>query len=125
MILSVFAGLALTLAVVGVYGVMAYAVVRRTREIGIRRALGANAGEVLRMILREGLTMTLGGAALGLLLAFALGRGLGSMLYQVSPVDPVALSLAPTVLVGTALVACWIPARRATRVNPIAALRYE
>jgi predicted permease len=124
-IVSVFAGLALALAVVGVYGVMAYAVVRRTREIGIRRALGAEAGEVLRMILREGLSMTFGGMALGLLLALVLGRGLGSMLYQVSPVDPVAFSLAPAVLVGTALVACWLPARRAARVTPMVALRFE
>jgi hypothetical protein len=124
-IVSVFAGLALALAIVGVYGVMAYAVVRRTREIGIRRALGAEPGQVLGMILREGLTMTLGGAALGLLLALGLGRALGSMLYQVSPADPVAFSLAPAVLVATALIACWLPARRAARVAPMLALRFE
>ena len=122
---SVFAGLALALAIVGVYGVMAYAVVRRTREIGIRRALGAETGEVLRMILREGLSMTLGGAVLGVLLALVLARGLGSMLYQVSPVDPVAFGLAPAVLVATAAAACWVPARRAARVAPLVALRFE
>ncbi|HVO12209.1 MAG TPA: ADOP family duplicated permease [Vicinamibacteria bacterium] len=122
---SVFAGLALALAIVGVYGVMAYAVVRRTREIGIRRALGAETGEVLRMILREGLIMTFGGAVLGLLLALVLARGLGSMLYQVSPVDPVAFSLAPAVLVATAVAACWVPARRAAKVAPMVALRFE
>ena len=124
-IVSVFAGLALALAVVGVYGVMAYAVVRRTREIGIRRALGAEPGQVLGMILREGLSMTFWGAALGLLLALVLGRGLGSMLYQVSPADPVAFSLAPAVLVATALIACWLPARRAAKVAPMVALRFE
>ena len=122
---SVFAGLALALAIVGVYGVMAYAVVRRTREIGIRRALGAETGEVLGMILREGLIMTFGGAVLGLLLALVLARGLGSMLYQVSPVDPVAFSLAPAVLVATAVAACWVPARRAAKVAPMVALRFE
>jgi predicted permease len=124
-IVSIFAGLALALAVVGVYGVMAYAVVRRTREIGIRRALGAEPGEVLRMILREGLVMTLGGAALGFLLALGIGRAFSGMLYQVSPVDPVALTLAPAMLVATALVACWFPARRAAKVAPVVALRFE
>lgn len=122
---SVFAGLALALAIVGVYGVMAYAVVRRTREIGIRRALGAEAGEVLRMVLREGLSMTSMGMALGLLLAFVLGRGLSTMLYQVSPVDPLAFSVAPALLGATALFACWLPARRAARVAPMVALRFE
>ena len=122
---SLFGGLALVLAVVGVYGVMAYAVVRRTREIGIRTALGAEPGAVLRMILREGLTMTLGGAALGFLLALGIGRVFSGMLYQVSPVDPVAFALAPAVLVATALFACWLPARRAAKVDPIVALRNE
>jgi predicted permease len=124
-IVSVFAGLALALAVVGVYGVTAYAVVRRTREIGIRRALGAEPGEVLRMILREGLKMTFGGAALGFLLALGLGRALSGMLYEVSPVDSVAFTFAPAVLVATALVACWLPARRAAKVAPMVALRNE
>jgi predicted permease len=124
-IVSVFAGLALVLAVVGVYGVMAYAVVRRTREIGIRRALGAEPGDVLRMILREGLIMTFGGAALGFLLALGIGRALSGMLYQVSPVDPVTLAFAPIMLVATALLACWLPARRAAKVAPMVALRNE
>jgi len=122
---SLFGGLALVLAVVGVYGVMAYAVVRRTREIGIRTALGAEPGTVLRMILREGLLMTLGGAALGFLLALGIGRVLSGMLYQVSPVDPVAFTLAPAMLVATALLACWLPARRAAKVDPMVALRNE
>jgi putative ABC transport system permease protein len=122
---ALFAGLALALAVVGVYGVMAYAVMRRTREIGIRRALGAAPGEVLRMVLREGVIMTAGGAALGLLLALGLARVFSSMLFEVSPLDPVTFTLAPIVLVATALFACWLPARRAMRVDPIVALRYE
>lgn len=122
---SLFGGLALVLAVVGVYGVMAYAVVRRTREIGIRTALGADPGAVLRMILREGLTMTLEGAALGLLLAFAIGRVFSGMLYEVSPADPVAFTFGPAALLATALFACWLPARRAAKVVPMVALRYE
>jgi hypothetical protein len=120
-----FGGLALVLAVVGVYGVVAYSVVRRTREIGIRTALGAGPGAVLRMILGEGLTMTLGGAALGFVLALGIGRTLSGMLYQVSSVDPVAFTLAPALLVATALLACWLPARRAAKVDPIVALRNE
>jgi predicted permease len=122
---AVFAGLALALAVVGVYGVMAYAVVRRTREIGIRRALGAAPGEVHRMILGEGMIITAGGAGLGLLLALGLARVFSNMLFEVSPLDPVAFTLAPAVLVATALLACWLPARRAMRVDPIVALKYE
>lgn len=122
---STFGGLALALAVVGLYGVKAYSVARRTREIGIRMALGAEPGEVQRMILREGLVMTLSGAALGWLLALGLGRVCASMLYEVSPLDPLSFALATAALLGTALVACWLPARKATRVNPLTALRSE
>jgi predicted permease len=122
---SLFGGLALVLALVGVYGVMAYAVARRKRGIGIRAALGAEPGMVLRMILREGLLMTLGGVGLGLLLALGLGRVFSGMLYQVSPTDPVAFTLAPAVLVAAALLACWVPARRAAKVDPIVVLRSE
>ncbi len=122
---SLFAGLALTLAVVGIYGVMAYAVARRTREIGIRRALGAAPAQVLRMILREGLVTMCGGIALGVLLALGIGRAFSTMLFEVSPLDPVAFTLAPAVIVATALAASWLPARRAMRVDPIVALRYE
>jgi putative ABC transport system permease protein len=122
---SLFGSLALLLAVVGVYGVVAYGVARRTREIGIRTALGARPREVLRMILREGLVMTLGGAVPGMLLAFSIGRLFSGVLYQVSATDPVAFTLAPVVLVTTALVACWLPARRAARLDPLVALRNE
>jgi len=123
--LLIFGGLALTLATVGVYGVKAYSVARRTREIGIRMALGAKPGEVVRMILREGLVMTLSGVALGFLLALGIGRAFSSMLYQVSPVDPVVFTLAPCVLLSAALLACWIPARRAASIEPMQALRAE
>jgi predicted permease len=124
-IVSLFGSLALVLAVVGVYGVVAYGVARRTREIGIRTALGAEPGTVLRMILREGLTMTLGGAALGFLFALGIGRVFSGMLYQVSPMDPAAFTLAPVMLMATALLACWFPARRAAKLDPLVALRNE
>jgi predicted permease len=122
---SLFGGLALVLALVGVYGVVAYGVARRTREIGIRTALGARPGAILRMILREGLTMTLGGAALGFLLALGIGRVFSDVLYQVSPLDPVTFTLAPVMLVATALLACLFPARRAAKLDPLVALRNE
>ncbi len=125
LLFALFGGLALLLAVVGLYGVKAYSVTRRTREIGIRMALGAEPGTVQRMILREGLVMTVTGAVLGLLLAFGLGRLCAGMLYDVSPMDPLAFTLAPAVLFVTAMVACWLPARKATRVSPLQALRSE
>jgi predicted permease len=122
---SVFGALALALAVVGIYGVKAYSVARRTREIGIRMALGAQAGAVLRMIMAEGSIMLASGLALGLLLAAATARTLNGILYEVSALDPMAFTLAPLVLAVAALIATWLPARRATRVNPIQALRTE
>ncbi|HEY4301700.1 MAG TPA: ABC transporter permease [Candidatus Didemnitutus sp.] len=122
---SVFGGLALALAAVGLYGVKAYAVARRTREIGIRMALGAAPRTVLAMILREGAAMIISGLALGLVLGLGLGQLVASMLYRVSPFDPVAFLVAPAVLGFVAIVACWLPARRATRVNPLTALRTE
>jgi putative ABC transport system permease protein len=122
---SVFGGLALGLAVVGLYGVKAYSVARRTREIGIRMALGAQAGAVLRMIMREGSIMLLSGVVIGLLLSMATARVLSGILYEVGALDPVAFTVAPLVLVVAALIATWLPARRATRVNPIQALRTE
>ena len=122
---SVFGGLALGLAVVGVYGVKAYAVARRTREIGIRMALGAEPTAVLWMILREGAAMLLLGVGLGLLLALGTGQVLSGMLYEVGALDPVAFTVAPLVLSLAALLACWFPARRATRIDPMTALRTE
>ena len=122
---SIFGVLALGLAVVGLYGVKAYSVARRTREIGIRMALGAQRGAVLRMIMREGSIMLLCGVVLGLLLAVATGKILSGILYQVGPLDPIAFTTAPLLLAVAALGATWLPARRATRVNPMRALRTE
>jgi predicted permease len=122
---SIFGGLALGLAVVGLYGVKAYSVARRTREIGIRMALGAQAGAVLRMIMREGSIMLASGVAIGLLLAVATAKILSGILYGVSALDPIAFTVAPLVLTAAALIATWLPARRATRVDPVQALRAE
>jgi predicted permease len=122
---TVFGGLALGLAVVGLYGVKAYAVVRRTREIGIRMALGAQRGEVLRMFMRDGSVTLFCGIGLGLLLALATGRIVSGLLYQVSAMDPIAFAASSFMLALAALAATWIPARRATRVDPLKALRTE
>jgi len=122
---SVFGGLAMMLASVGLYGVKAYAVSRRTREIGIRMALGAAPEAIQSLILREGLAMIVAGVTLGLGLGLGLGQLLASLLYQVSPVDPVTFLTAPAVLAAVALLACWFPARRAMRVSPLKALRSE
>ncbi|HKS31035.1 MAG TPA: ABC transporter permease [Chthoniobacterales bacterium] len=122
---TVFGALALTLAIVGVYGVKAYSVARRTREIGIRMALGARPSTVQWMILREGSFMLAGGIVIGLLLAIATGKILSGMLYQVGALDPVALSTAPLLLAAATLLATWLPARRATRITPMMALRTE
>ena len=125
MLFSIFGALALVLAIVGVYGVKAYAVARRTREIGIRMALGARPNVVQWMIIREGSLMLASGVVIGLLLAVAAGKLLGGMLYQVGSLDPVAFSTAPVLLGAATLLATWFPARRATRVNPLRALRTE
>jgi len=122
---SIFGALALGLAVVGVYGVKAYSVARRTREIGIRMALGAEGKTVQWMILREGFAMVAAGLALGLLLAFGTGKIVSSILFQVRSTDPFAFTLAPAVLAAAALLATWLPARRATKISPMAALRTE
>jgi predicted permease len=115
--------LALLLAVVGLYGVKSYLVSQRTREIGIRIALGARPSEVLRMVLRDGAALAVVGVAIGLPLAVLLGFGLSSLLYDVKPLDPVVFTVAPLSLAAAALIATLIPARRATRVNPLEALR--
>jgi len=113
------------LAMVGLYAVRAYTVSRRTREIGIRMALGANAGDMLRGILREGLMVTSIGAGIGLLLSLAVGKVLSSLLYKVSSADPLVFSSAVMLLVAISLLACYLPARRAARIDPTVALRYE
>jgi ABC-type antimicrobial peptide transport system permease subunit len=111
--------------VIGLYGLKAYTVAQRTRELGIRMALGAAAGENLRMILKEGLVLTLIGVAVGVALSLGLGAVLAGMLYQVSGADPVIFSMTPLLLIAVSMVACYFPARRAARVDPMVALRDE
>jgi ABC-type antimicrobial peptide transport system permease subunit len=120
-----FGCIALLLAVVGVYGVKAYAVACRTREIGIRMALGAHRKDVFALIMRQGAMQTALAVAVGLLLSLAAGRVLSQILYGVSPTDPFALIISSLMLASAALLACFLPARRATRVNPMTALRTE
>ena len=124
-LLSVFAVIALLLSSIGIFGVISYAVAQRTREIGIRMALGAQRSVVLRLMLSEGMKMALVGVAIGVALALGLTRLLASQLYGVSVTDPITFTGVAIILVGVALCACYIPARRAMRVDPMVALRYE
>jgi putative ABC transport system permease protein len=124
-LLGVFAAVALALSAVGAYGVISYSVAQRTHEIGVRMALGAQPGDVRRMVLRQGMGVVLIGAAVGLGCAVAMTRALRTMLFGVSATDPATYATVTALLLATALAACWIPARRATRVDPLIALRHE
>jgi putative ABC transport system permease protein len=124
-LLGCFAGMALLLTVVGLYGLMAYSVARRTREIGLRLALGASRSAVLSMVLKQAVALTAAGLGLGFAGSLATVRLLRSMLFRVSPLDPRVLGLSCLLIAATALLAAYLPARRAAKVDPMTALRYE
>jgi ABC-type antimicrobial peptide transport system permease subunit len=124
-LLAFFGLLALLLSSIGIYGVMAYSVAQRTREIGIRMALGARSQNVLSLVVRQGMGLVMGGVALGLIGAFAVTRLIGSLLFAVGAADPATFVAASLLLVGVAALAGYLPARRATKVDPLIALRHD
>src|SRR6185312_16283998 len=124
-LLAAFAGLALILAVIGIYGVMSWSVAQRTREIGVRMALGAEAGQVLAMVMRDAMKLSAIGLLIGLAVAIALRRVLASLVFDVSTADPIIYASVAILMLVSALAACYLPARRASRVDPLIALRWE
>jgi putative ABC transport system permease protein len=124
-LVTIFAAIGLVLVTIGVYSVIAYTTSRRTHEIGIRIALGAARADVLKMVIRKGLQLLLAGIAIGLAVSFAISRVIVTQLWGVSPYDRLTLVSVAALLLAVGLIACWIPARRATRINPSSALRYE
>jgi putative ABC transport system permease protein len=125
LLLAIFAGVALVLAAVGIYGVMSYSVAQRTHEIGIRMALGAQTGAVLKLAVGYGLKLVLVGIVIGLIAAFLLTRVMSTLLFGITPTDPMTFTLISAILILVALIASYIPARRATKVDPVIALRYQ